>query len=197
MSLPPSLLRRPLHALVAGTLLLGLAGCPSGYDASRDRFAASAPFRCRTVEILDGDSMLVELSDGHRLQVRIASIDAPEKGQPHADASRQALRELLSGRQIDVVPIKLDRYGRTVGRVLVGSQDAGLAQVDAGAAWHFARFAAEQTPSERDALRAAERAARAAGRGLWADPSPTPPWRFRAEHDGGRRNAPLGMPARR
>jgi hypothetical protein len=39
-----------------------------------------------------------------------------------------------------------------------------------GMAWHYARY------SKDAGLAAAEREARAARRGLWADKAPTPPW---------------------
>ena len=38
-----------------------------------------------------------------------------------------------------------------------------------GLAWHYVRY------SKAEELAAAEREARAAGRGLWADPEPVPP----------------------
>ena len=41
-------------------------------------------------------------------------------------------------------------------------------------AWHYTRY------SKDARLAAAEREARAAGRGLWADREPVPPWEWRA-----------------
>ena len=56
----------------------------------------------------------------------------------------------------------------------VGGQDVGRQMVAAGLAWHYARY------SDDADLAAAERDARAAGRGLWADREPVPPWEWRA-----------------
>jgi hypothetical protein len=55
----------------------------------------------------------------------------------------------------------------------VAGTDVSLALVQAGLAWHFLRY------SEDPKLAAAEREARTAHRGLWADPSPVAPWSFR------------------
>ncbi len=44
---------------------------------------------------------------------------------------------------------KVDRYGRDVCNVYVNDKDVGLAQLDAGRAWWFRRFAHEQPPRER------------------------------------------------
>jgi endonuclease YncB( thermonuclease family) len=43
-----------------------------------------------------------------------------------------------------------------------------------GLAWHYVRY------SKAEELAAAEREARAAGRELWADREPVPPWEWRA-----------------
>jgi endonuclease YncB( thermonuclease family) len=42
-----------------------------------------------------------------------------------------------------------------------------------GHAWHFKRYNKDEKLAE------AETEAREAGRGLWADKEPTPPWEFR------------------
>lgn len=74
---------------------------------------------------------------------------------------------------------KFDRYGRLVGKVTVGGTDVNLRQLDAGMAWHFKAYTREQSPLDRETYAAAENAAKGALRGLWALPSPTPPWEFR------------------
>lgn len=53
--------------------------------------------------------------------------------------------------------------------------DANLKQVRAGMAWAFTKY---QTDPE---FPKAERTARAAGVGMWAQPSQTAPWEFRRQ----------------
>lgn len=43
-----------------------------------------------------------------------------------------------------------------------------------GMAWHYARYSKDAGPAD------AESDARAAGRGLWSDREPVPPWEWRA-----------------
>jgi endonuclease YncB( thermonuclease family) len=50
-----------------------------------------------------------------------------------------------------------------------------------GLAWHYVWY------SKAEALAAAEREARVAGRGLWADREPVPPWEWRATEKDRRR----------
>jgi micrococcal nuclease len=85
----------------------------------------------------------------------------------------------LYNRQVTVEWNKRDRYGRTVGVVLVDGHDVNLEQVRAGMAWWYRQYAKEQTPSDRQLYELAENDARAAKRGLWADNEPVPPWEWR------------------
>jgi len=74
---------------------------------------------------------------------------------------------------------KMDRYGRKVGKVLLGGQDANLRQIQRGLAWHYKAYEQEQTPSDRKAYATAENEAKAAKVGLWKDVAAQPPWEFR------------------
>ena len=140
------------------------------------------PVLGRAARVYDGDSFALLAADGRRLQIRISGIDAPEKGQPFSERSRRHLTELLAQRELVVAPIKRDVYGRLVANVSVGDRDVGLAQLRAGLAWHFVRYARDQTPQQREAYARAESEAREARIGLWLDSRPLEPWRYREMH---------------
>jgi endonuclease YncB( thermonuclease family) len=129
-------------------------------------------FTGQVVGIADGDTLTV-MRDGRRERVRISGIDAPEGGQAFGRRSRQHLASLAFGQQATVILEGADRYGRLLGRVVVEGLDVGLEQVRQGYAWHYTRYSSDRQ------LAAAEREARAARRGLWADGSPRPPWELR------------------
>ena len=78
-----------------------------------------------------------------------------------------------------VVWYKTDRWDRLVGVVWCDGKDTNLNMIDRGMAWHFKRYAHEQSPDDREAYSAAEIAAQASRRGLWSDPDPVPPWEWR------------------
>jgi endonuclease YncB( thermonuclease family) len=126
----------------------------------------------RVVAVHDGDTITV-LVAGRDIRVRLAGIDAPERGQPFRNASRHALEAQVAGREVRVVERGRDGYGRVLGRVYAGSVDVNAEQVRAGFAWVFRRF--ELDPR----LLALEVEAKAAQRGLWRDPKPVPPWLWR------------------
>ena len=146
-------------------------------------FTASADvFEGRVVGVADGDT--ITLLDGNRQQqrIRLAGIDAPEKAQPYGQRSKQHLADLAFGKDAKADCYKVDRYDRDVCTVYANGQDVGLAQLDAGLAWWFRKYAHEQPPKERINYEAAEDRAAADRVGLWQDANPVPPWRWRRKH---------------
>lgn len=150
------------------------------------------PVEGRVIHVADGDTVTVLTEAKAEVRVRLAGIDAPEvahrsessspQTQPYGDASRRALRALAHGRQVTMTCRSKDRYGRFVCVLQLDGADVGEQQIKAGMAWHFVRYAADQPQAERDAYANAEREARHARRGLWADTAPTPPWDWRRSH---------------
>ena len=133
----------------------------------------------RIASIADGDSFTLIADDGRRIGVRLGGIDAPEKGQPHADRARDNLARLLARGALEIEPIKTDPFGRQVARVRARGEDVALSQIESGLAWHFVRYAADQLPDERERYAGAQREAQQAARGLWADADPVAPWVYR------------------
>lgn len=127
----------------------------------------------RVVGVVDGDTLDIVDDAKAQHRVRVHGIDAPERGQPFSQKARGKLSELTFGKTVRVESDGDDRYGRAIGRVFVGDADVELAMLDAGMAWHYVKY--DSTP----AYAAAEKAARAARRGLWSDPHAVPPWEWR------------------
>ncbi len=162
MAFPASLLR-------AGVLLLAAVAAqadPQWIDGSVKR-------------VLDGDSLVVR-SDGRDVEVRLAEIDTPEKGQPYAETSRKALRGMVLGKRVRLEVLDVDRYQRTVARVFRQTDDlwVNAEMVRLGHAWAFRRYVRDERLYEL------ERSAREERLGLWALPEAErePPWRWRREH---------------
>jgi micrococcal nuclease len=142
----------------------------------------------RAVDISDGDTFVLLEASGRRWRIRLAGIDAPESGQPGAEASRAQLQAWLQQGRVLVESVKIDPFGRLVAHVYVlgtavverdPDDEIGLRMVRAGHAWHFKRYRADQTLEAFVRFDEAEQAARAAGRGLWSEPDPEAPWRYR------------------
>jgi endonuclease YncB( thermonuclease family) len=138
-------------------------------------FCAAAPAATlagRVVTVHDGDTLTL-LVERTQVRVRLAGIDAPERGQPYANAARRSLAARVAGREVTVDVRGRDNFGRALGVVRVDGEDVNRAQVRDGWAWVFRRF-------EHDGvLLALEDEARRGRRGLWRDAHPEAPWAFR------------------
>ena len=106
-------------------------------------------------------------------------IDAPEKRQAFGDVSKQSLAKQAAGKSVAVDWVKVDKYGRKVGKVLLAGLDCNLVQVKRGLAWHYKQYQREHSPTDQQSYAAAEIEARAAKLGLWRDVEQVPPWEFR------------------
>ena len=133
---------------------------------------------CVVVAIADGDTLTVRC-EAHAeqpattLKIRLAEIDAPEKGQAFGNSSKQHLSDVCFKEQAEVRPLTIDRYGRTVARVICDGIDANVEQVRSGMAWVFDKYVTDR------GLFAVQDEARRAGLGLWVDREPVAPWEWR------------------
>ncbi|MDP9897418.1 endonuclease YncB(thermonuclease family) [Variovorax boronicumulans] len=136
--------------------------------------AAHADFSGTVVRILDGDTLDV-LVDRAPVRVRLAEIDAPEKGQPFDTKARQALADLVFRREVRVTEAGQDRHGRRIGTIFVDGTSANRTMVASGMAWAYRAYLVDRS------LIRVEEEARATKRGLWVDSDAQAPWQWRAE----------------
>jgi endonuclease YncB( thermonuclease family) len=134
---------------------------------------ADTTFTGQAVRVLDGDTIEVLKDSRELVRIRLANIDAPEKAQPFGQKSKQNLISLVAGKEVKIIDIGGDQYGRRIGRVMVGAEEANVEQVRAGMAWVYERY------NHDPQLPALEASARAQQSGLWQDKSPQAPWTFR------------------
>ena len=154
-------IRAAVHAVVLAVSLLGAWS------------AQAATYPARVVSITDGDTLHV-VYEGREIIVRLRWIDAPEKGQPFSDKAKQALGELVAGQIVIVRDYGPDRHGHRIADVvLLDGRNVNRELVRLGWAWWFRRGAQDA------GMGTLEADARAAGRGLWADAHPIPPWQWR------------------
>ena len=132
-------------------------------------------FPVTVVGITDGDTFTVINRDKLQLKIRIVGIDAPEKNQAFGNRAKQALSDLIYKKQIEIDVQYQEKWGRFAAKVYTADgRDVGLLMLQAGMAWHNVNY--DKTP----AYAAAEKSARAAKKGLWADKQPVAPWVFRS-----------------
>jgi endonuclease YncB( thermonuclease family) len=137
--------------------------------------AQAENFSGKVIVVIDGDTVIM-LRDQHPVKIRLANIDAPEKEQDFGAASRAALAQLVLHQQVEADSRAVDKYGRTVALLKLGRLNVNEEMVRQGMAWEYSNF-----HSDRHYL-ALQQAARQAKRGLWQQPHPMPPWRWRKQH---------------
>ncbi len=145
------------------------------------------PFTAVVVRVSDGDTLVVtpenpENTEEVTINVRLACVDAPERGQsPRGKDSGDSLkRRVPIGTVVQVTPTAPnDRYNRMVAFVWYGKTNLNLEQVAAGQAWFYAQYQST-CPDYAPSLKAAEETAKLNQLGLWQDINPCAPWDWRS-----------------
>ena len=89
------------------------------------------------INVADGDTITVLDETNTQHKIRLAVIDAPEKRQAFGNVSKQSLADMVAGQAVAVEWVKVDKYRRKLGKVLLASLDCNLVQVKRGLAWHY------------------------------------------------------------
>ena len=74
--------------------------------------------------VIDGDTFR---TSSRKHSVRLANVNAPEKGRKGGAKATQQLKSLIQGKKVEVETIARDVYGRTVARVKVSGKSVNLA----------------------------------------------------------------------
>lgn len=136
---------------------------------------AAADIQGKVIRVLDGDTIEVLQITNQRSRIRLNGIDAPEKNQGFGQRSRQYLNDQLALKMVTITGDKTDRYGRLLGTVWLVGQDINAEQVRNGMAWAY-RYHGKPVNAEYETL---EKNARVQKLGLWSEPNPVEPWRWR------------------
>jgi endonuclease YncB( thermonuclease family) len=126
------------------------------------------------VRIADGDTLTILDTRKRERHVRLAQIDAPERGQGFGAQSRQSLAGLCFRKPAIVEWHERDTHKRYIGQVACAGVDANAEQVRRGMAWVSPRSTEAGSP-----LYELEAYARLRALGLWADSRAIPPWEWR------------------
>ena len=140
--------------------------------------AYCAEFNGVVASVYDGDTIILQ-TEATTKKIRLAGIDAPEFKQPYGIASRDALSQDVLNQSVTVDTNKTDKYGRSVGKVLLNGEDVNLMQVRRGLAWVYTDYIKELSAEDRELYKAAEKAANDEQLGLWRDEQPVAPWTYR------------------
>ena len=84
-------------------------------------------YTATVTKVIDGDTFQTNTET-----IRLANVNAPEKGTAGALAATNYLRSLIGGKIVTIQPRATDVFGRTVADVWVGNLHVNQAMRDAG-----------------------------------------------------------------
>ena len=131
--------------------------------------ATVAWWRCTGVT--DGDTITCLDAAGQQQKVRVSDIDAPELSQAYGRESRNILADLVFGKSLAIIETGSNSNGFVTCRISVGGKDVARAMIAGGAAWVDPQSTSSYINDQQDAQKS--------GKGLWSEPTPTPPWEHR------------------
>jgi endonuclease YncB( thermonuclease family) len=130
----------------------------------------------KVIEVPQGDLMTARLN-GQFIKLRLYGVDCPEPKQRYGREARRAVAGLVYGRDVVVRLKGKDESGRLfVEMIFEGGRNLNQLLVQEGLAWLVT------STSPGPVLTEMQERAQLEKRGLWHDPSPIPPWQWRASH---------------
>jgi endonuclease YncB( thermonuclease family) len=152
--------------------------CPCNYDTSGGGTSGTTTIRQRgkVTKVVDGDTVDVRLRSGKTKRVRLIGIDTPEVygglecGGKKASASLRRLTPVGTPVRLvsDPTQDRVDRYGRLLRYVHKASTGRDVNRTQVARGWARV-YVYDNNPFKRvSGYRKAQRAAKAAGRGIWS-----------------------------
>lgn len=134
---------------------------------------AGTEFVARVLTVLEGDRVAIHYQ-GKNEVVDLRDVDCPTLKQPYGKQAKHAAVAYLANRDVVVRELKRSQHGRMTADILL-SDGRNIAHelVKEGLAW------VQPGEVHDPALKDLEELARASRSGLWSDPDPVPPWKWK------------------
>jgi len=166
--------------MIAKTPWLWRLGIIVGVLILAHPIGAWADFQARVIAVHEGDRLTIR-HDGRNEIVYLKDIDCPSLKQPYGEQARHATAAYVGNREVMINMLQRDREGRNTANILLSDgRNIGRELVKEGLAWW------QRTGSGDRRLAELEELARASGIGLWSEPHPIPPWKWKAAKKTGR-----------
>ena len=135
---------------------------------------ALAEFVARVLIVHEGDRLTI-YHQSRKDMVYLRGVDCPELKQPYGKQAKHATAAYVANREVVVRDMKRDRQGRITADILLpDGRQIAHELIKEGLAWVQPGGAGDQ------ALKDMEELARAAGTGLWSEPNPISPWKWKS-----------------
>lgn len=140
-----------------------------------------ADFVAKVVTVHEGDLLTIR-HDGRSQTIYLKDIDCPDLKQPYGKQAKHATAAFVGNREVVVRALVRDKQGRASAEVhLPNGPNIGRELVKEGLAWW------KRSGSGDLGLGDLEELARAEHKGLWSEPDPVPPWKWKVTKKTGRK----------
>ncbi len=146
-------------------------------------------FGGKVVEVIDGKTAVVQMSNGGKLTIILQYIEIPEPDQPLHQIVKDHLQKLVLNQYVEINPRGLSGNATTVGQIFLKDVDISRQMLRDGAAWFAVLENGGQSPSESANYQSHESQAKAEKRGVWGIEGMKPAWEFRAAREEARLSA--------
>jgi micrococcal nuclease len=136
----------------------------------------------KVIDIINGKTAIVEVSDGKKITVQLEFIEVPEPEQPLSQIVNEHLKTLLLGKNVELV-IKTIMPTYVVGKIYLGEVNISQQMLRDGAAWYAIPEKYRQNEFESRNFQIVEAQAKLEKRGVWGIENLKPAWEFRAEKE--------------
>lgn len=135
---------------------------------------AATDFVARVLIVHEGDRLTIH-HQGRKEMIYLRDVDCPELKQPYGKPAKHATAAYIASREVIVRDLKRNRQGRMAADILLpDGRQIAHELVKEGLAW------VQPGGSGDQALKDMEELARAASKGLWSEPNPIPPWKWKS-----------------
>jgi len=132
-----------------------------------------ADFLAKVVTVEEGDRLRIH-HDGRSEMIYLRDVDCPDLKQPYGKQAKHATAAYVGNREVVIRSLTRNRQGRVSAEVLLqDGRNVGRELLKEGLAWW------KRTDSNDRDLERVETLARAERKGLWSDPNPVPPWKWK------------------
>jgi len=150
--------------VMTGLVLALVAACPA---------LSWADFLARVVTVHEGDRLTIR-HDGRNETIYIKDIDCPELKQAYGKQAKHAIAAYVGSRDVMVRALKRGRNGLGTAEILLqDGRNVGHELLKEGLAWARPEKGQDQSLEDMEQLAKAER------KGLWSDPNPVAPWKWK------------------
>ena len=138
-------------------------------------FCFGEVYHAKVVQVMEGDVIKVR-KDKRTISIKLYGIDCPELKQSYGNTAKKYTSNLCLAKMVKVKVINKDKFGRTIAQIILDNGNIlNTELVKHGYAWYQKGYSIDESIAKL------EIEAKADYRGLWQDPEPVAPWKFKVK----------------